>query len=240
MARMPADPSKSKKAPADGAKPSRIAQLRMVARIVREANPRALPLIALTAVGVIAVFTVVGLFTGLATFLIPLGVMGGVLAAVIMFGRFAQSAQFAQIEGQPGAAAAVLQTLRGNWTVTPAVTANRNMDVVHRVVGRAGVVLVGEGNPTGLSSLLATEKKRVSRVAFDVPIYDIQVGNADGQVPIRKLHTRVMKLPRNLKGGQVSELNYRLKALPQTMQAPRGPLPKGARMPKGPRNPKIR
>ena len=67
-----------------------------------------------------------------------------------------------------------------------------------------------------------------------MPIYDIQVGNAEGQLPIRKLQQHVMKLPRNLKGGQVSELNYRLKALPQAMQAPRGPLPKGARLPKGP------
>ncbi len=239
MAKKPADASKRKSAVGDTAKPGRIAQIRMVARIVREANPRALPLIALVAVGIIAVFTVTGLLTGLATFLIPLGVLLGLLAAVIMFGRVAQSAQFAKIEGQPGAAAAVLQTLRGDWTVTPAVTGNRNMDVVHRVVGRAGVVLVGEGNPGGLSSLLAAEKKRISRVAYDVPIYDIQVGNAEGQVPIRKLHTRVMKLPRNLKGGQVSELNYRLKALPQALQAPRGPLPKGARLPKGPK-PKIR
>jgi hypothetical protein len=239
MAKKPADASKRKSAVGDTAKPGRIAQIRMVARIVREANPRALPLIALVAVCIIAVFTVTGLLTGLATFLIPLGVLLGLLAAVIMFGRVAQSAQFAKIEGQPGAAAAVLQTLRGDWTVTPAVTGNRNMDVVHRVVGRAGVVLVGEGNPGGLSSLLAAEKKRISRVAYDVPIYDIQVGNAEGQVPIRKLHTRVMKLPRNLKGGQVSELNYRLKALPQALQAPRGPLPKGARLPKGPK-PKIR
>jgi Domain of unknown function (DUF4191) len=240
MARKPAEPSKSKKPPADGEKPNRIAQIRMVAKIVHEANPKALPLIALAAVGVIAVFTVVGLLIGFAGILIPLGILSGVLIAVVLFGRFAQSAQYAQIEGQPGAAAAILNTLRGNWTVTPAVAANRNMDVVHRVVGRAGVVLVGEGSPGGLSSLLATEKKRVARVAYDVPIYDFQVGNGEGQVPIRKLHARVMKLPRNLKSAQVSELNYRLRALPQTLQAPRGPVPKGTRMPKGPRNPKIR
>src|SRR6266566_4749470 len=110
MARKPADPSKSKKPQADGAKPGRIAQIRMVAGIVHEANPRALPLIALAAVGVIAVFTIVGLFTGLAGFLIPIGVLGGVLIAMVLFGRFAQSAQYSQIEGQPGAAAAVLQT----------------------------------------------------------------------------------------------------------------------------------
>ena len=239
MAKKPADPSASNRGQADTAKPGRIAQIRLVAKIVREANPRALPLIALTAIGIIAVVTVVGLLTGLATFLIPLGVLGGLVAAMIMFGRFAQSAQFAQIEGQPGAAAAVLQTLRGNWTVTPAVTGNRNLDVVHRAVGRPGVVLVGEGNPARLASLLAAEKKRVARVAYDVPIYDIQVGNADGQLAIRRLHAHVMKLPRNLKGGQISELNYRLKALPQTLQAPRGPIPKGMRMPKTPK-PKMR
>jgi hypothetical protein len=239
MAKKSADASTRKNAVGHTEKPGRIAQIRMVGKIVREANPRALPIMALVALGIIAVFIVAGLLTGLATFLIPLGVLLGLLAAVIMFGRYAQSAQFAQIEGQPGAAAAVLQTLRGDWTVTPAVTGNRNMDVVHRVVGRAGVVLVGEGNPGGLSSLLAAEKKRISRVAFDVPIYDIQVGDAEGQLPIRKLHAHVMKLPRNLKGGQVAELNYRLKALPQTLQAPRGPLPKGARLPKGPK-PKMR
>ncbi len=239
MAKKPADASKRKSAGGDPAKPGRIAQIRMVGRIVREANPRAFPIIALVAIGVIAVFVVVGLLTGFATFLIPLGVLAGLLAGVILFGRFAQSAQFARIEGQPGAAAAILQSLRGNWTVTPAVTGNRNMDVVHRVVGRAGVVLVGEGNPGGLSNLLAAEKKRISRVAYDVPIYDVQVGNAEGQLPIRKLQQHVMKLPRNLKNDQVSELNYRLKALPQTLQAPRGPMPKGARLPKAPK-PKMR
>ena len=73
--------------------------------------------------------------------------------------------------------------MRGNWTVTPAIAANRNMDVVHRAVGQPGVVLVGEGSPNGLASLLAAEKKRVSRVAYDVPIYDVQVGDRPGQVP---------------------------------------------------------
>jgi len=101
------------------------------------------------------------------------------------------------------------------------------------------VILVGEGSPTRLPSLLAAEKKRVARVAYDVPIFDIQVGNGDGQVPIRRLQRQVMKLPRNLKAGAVSDLNYRLKALPQSMQAPKGPLPKTARMPKAPR-PRLR
>jgi hypothetical protein len=215
--------------------PGRIKQIRMVSGIIRKANPKALPLVALTGVGVIAVFVIVGLVTGQAGLLIPIGVPLGLVAAMVLFGRFAQSAQYAAVEGQPGAAAAILQSMRGGWTVTPAVSANRNMDVVHRAVGKPGVVLVGEGAPTRLPSLLAAEKKRISRVAYDVTIYDIQVGNEEGQIPIRRLQRKIMRLPRTLKPGEVSELNYRLKALPQSLQAPKGPMPKSGRMPKPPR-----
>jgi hypothetical protein len=229
----------SKKAKADADSPGRIKQIGMVAGIIRKTNPKGLPIVALTGIGVIAIVVVVGLLTGTAAFLIPLGVLLGLAAAMILFGRFAQSAQYATIAGQPGAAAAILQSMRGSWTVTPAISANRNMDVVHRVVGKPGVILVGEGSPNRLPSLLAAEKKRVSRVTFDVPIYDFQVGDEDGQVPIRKLQRTIMKLPRNLKGPAVADLNYRLKALPQTLQMPKGPMPKTGRMPKAPR-PKFR
>lgn len=231
--------SATKKAAADADSPGRLKQLSMVAGIVRKTNPRALPIVAGTGLGIIVICVVVGLLTGTAGFLIPLGVLLGILGAMILFGRFAQSAQYAAIAGQPGAAAAILQSMRGNWTVTPAIAANRNMDIVHRAVGRPGVVLVGEGSPTRLGSLLAAEKKRVSRVAYDIPIYDIQVGDAEGQVPIRQLQKHIMKLPRNLKGPAIADLNYRLKALPQSLQMPKGPVPRTGRMPKPPR-PKIR
>jgi hypothetical protein len=225
-------------AAAGGAPAGRIAQIRMAAGMVREANPRALPTVALAGLGTLAVLVVLGVVLG-QYYLIALGVLLGLLVAMILFGRFAQSAQYSAIEGQPGAAAAVLQTMRGKWTVTPAIAANRNLDVVHRAVGRAGVVLVGEGSPTRLPSLLAAEKKRVARVAYDIPIYDIQVGDAEGQVPIRRLQRHIMKLPRNLRSSAVSDLNYRLKALPQSLQAPKGPLPRTGRMPRPPR-PRMR
>jgi hypothetical protein len=229
----------SKKAGADAETPGRLKQIGMVAGIIRKTNPRALPLIVLAGLGVIAICVVVGLLIREAAFVIPIGVLLGIMVAMILFGRFAQSAQYAAIAGQPGAAAAILQSLRGNWTVTPAVSANRNMDVVHRAVGRPGVVLVGEGSPTRLPSLLAAEKKRVSRVAYEIPIYDLQIGDAPGQLSIRQLQRHIMKLPRNLKGPAISDLNFRLKALPQSLQMPKGPVPKSARMPKAPR-PKTR
>jgi Domain of unknown function (DUF4191) len=217
----------------------RLKQIRLVAGMVRRSNPKALPIVAGSALGIIVVLVVIGLVTGLAATLIPLGVLLGVLAAVILFGRFAQAAQYAALEGKPGAAAAVLENMRGNWTVTPAIAANRNMDVVHRAVGRAGVILVGEGSPTRLASLLSAEKKRVARVAYEVPITELQVGDDEGQIPLNKLQRKIMRLPRQLKPDAVRDLNYRLKALQPSLQAPKGPIPRNVRQPKMPR-PKAR
>src|SRR5712692_9571462 len=155
-----ADPAITRDTAEDLAKAGRLKQIRMVAGLVRKSNPKAMPIILGSGLGVLVILVVVGLLTGLAALLIPLGVLLGVLVTTILFGRFAQAAQYSAIEGHPGAAAAVLENMRGNWTVTPAIAANRNMDVVHRAVGKPGVILVGEGAPTRLPSLLAAEKKR--------------------------------------------------------------------------------
>jgi hypothetical protein len=226
-----AEPTK----PADPASMGRIKQIRMVAGIVRKGNPRALPLIALAGVGTAAGVILIGYFVGLVYLFIPLGILLGLMAAMFLFGRFATSAQYAAVEGQPGGAAAILQSLRGGFTTTPAIAANRNMDVVHRTVGKPGVILVGEGSPTRLPSLLAAEKKRIARIASQIPIYDFQVGDGEGQIPIRQINKKIMKLPRNLRGQDVADLNFRLGMLPQQLQMPKGPVPRSARMPKAPR-----
>jgi hypothetical protein len=223
----------------DLASAGRLKQMRMVAGIIRKANPKAMPIVIGSGLATLVVLVIVGLVTGLQALLIPLGVLLGVLVAVILFGRFAQSAQYSAIEGQPGAAAAVLENMRGNWTVTPAIAANRNMDVVHRAVGKPGVILVGEGSPTRLASLLAAEKKRVARVAYEVPITEYQIGDGEGQIPISKLQRKIMRLPRQLKPAAVSDINHRLKALQPSLQVPKGPLPRNVRQPKMPR-PKAR
>jgi hypothetical protein len=227
--------------PDDPASMGRIQQIKLVAGIVRKDSKWAMPIVAGIGVGVLLIFVVIGILVGgpLMIILIVLGVLGGFSSAMFAFGRFAQQAQYRAIEGQPGAAAAILQNLRGGFYTTPAIAANRNMDVVHRTVGKPGVILVGEGSPTRLPSLLAAEKKRIARVASQIPIYDFQVGDADGQIPIRQLQRKLMKLPRNLKGPAVADLNYRLNALPQALQMPKGPLPKSGRMPKQPR-PRMR
>jgi hypothetical protein len=216
-------------------KAGRFKQIRMVAKLVNRQNKRALPIVFGSAVGIIAVFVVLGLVLGLAPLFIPLGVLLGVLTGMILFGRFAQQAQYSAIDGQLGAAAAILQNMRGDWTVTPAVNGNRTMDVVHRAVGRPGVILVGEGVPARVAGLIAAERKKTERVAHGVPIHEFQVGNNEGQLPVSKLQRKITTLPRTLKPTAVSDLNYRLKALQPSMQMPKGPMPKGARLPKMPK-----
>src|SRR5580692_5015015 len=201
----------------------RLKQIRMVAKLVNQQNKRALPITFGAAAGVIVVFVLIGLLVGPLALFIPVGVLFGALTAMILFGRFAQRAQYSAIDGQLGAAAAVLQNMRGDWTVTPAVTGNRTMDVVHRAVGRPGVVLVGEGVPSRVAGLLAAERKKTERVAHGVPITEFQVGSGEGQIPVSKLQSSIMKVPGTLKAPQ------------PTMQAPKGPMPKGARQPKMPR-----
>ena len=61
----------------------------------------------------------------------------------------------------------------------PAVAVTKNQDLVHRVVGRPGVILVGEGNNQRVRHLLGVEKKKHARVVGEVPIFDIVVGPTD-------------------------------------------------------------
>jgi uncharacterized protein DUF4191 len=219
---------------ADMQNAGRLKQMLMVARLVNQQNRKALPIMFGSAAAIIVVCVIVAVVLH-QWFLIAVGVLLGLLVVAILFGRFAQAAQYSAIKGQPGAAAAVLQSMRGNWTVTPAVNANRTMDVVHRAVGRAGVVLIGEGVPSRVAGLLANEKKKTARVAHEVPIYEFQVGDEEGQIPVSKLQKKIFKLPRALKPAAVSDLNYRLKALQPTLQMPKGPLPRNIRQPKMPR-----
>ena len=240
------DSGKAGKAPAkasgkagDQETPGRIRQIGIVAGLIRESNPKALPITIGSGLLIIVIGVVVGVLTGTAAFVIPLVVLLGVSLAMILFGRYAEAAQYAAIAGQPGAAAAVVQTMRGNWTVNPAIAGNRNMDIVHRVVGKPGVVLIGEGQRNGLSTLIAAEKKRISRIAYGVPIHEIQVGTEPGQIPVRELKKKLMRLPRTLKGPEVYDLNSRMKTLPSSLQAPKGPIPRSGRMPRPPR-PRVR
>jgi hypothetical protein len=219
---------KNPESPDKPKKPSRTAQIRQAYSMTRKSDPRVGWVTLGVFLGVLVVMVAIGVLLKHPVYVGIMGVMFAFLAATIVFGRRAEKAAFSQVEGQPGAAAAALNMLRKGWTVTPGVAVTRNQDLVHRAVGRPGVVLIAEGGgPSRLGNLLAQEKKKVARFVPDVPIYDFQAGNDEGQVPLRKLNKALMKLPRNLKNDQVSEVNRRLKALgSMSLPIPKGPMPR--------------
>ncbi|UAL31184.1 DUF4191 domain-containing protein [Nocardioides rotundus] len=153
-------------------------------------------------------------------------IMLGLLAATMVFFRRAQRSMYSQIEGRTGAAASALQTLRRGWKTDPMVGFTKQQDLVHRVVGPPGVVLVGEGNPARLRQLMATERRKHERVLADTPVSEIIVGDGEGQVPLPKLSRHLMKMKRQVKPGEMTDILNRLKAI----DAHRGNIP----MPKGP------
>lgn len=220
-------------------KQGRIKQIAASYRMTKQSDPR---------IGLILLgwFVVAGALGYLLFFFLPGGwildlvtaVMIGLLAALVVFGRRAQRAAYAQIEGQPGAAAAALGLLRRGWKTDPAIAFNKNQDIVHRVVGPPGIVLIGEGNPNRLKTLLANERRKHERVVADTPIHEVIVGDPSkvpGTVPVSKLTKHVTKLGRELKGAQMTDVLSRLRALDanrSNIPLPKGPMPtnlKGAR-----------
>jgi len=204
-------------------------------KMQRKEDNRLLPYMIGAFVLIVAAAVVAGVFIGGFTMitLIPLGVVLGALVAFIIFGRRAQRSVYRKADGQTGAAAWALDNLRGKWRVTPGVAATGHFDAVHRVIGRPGVILVGEGSASRVKPLLAQEKKRTARLVGEIPIYDIMVGNGDGEVPLAKLERHMTKLPANITVKQMDSLESKLTALgsrvgPAAM--PKGPLPTAAKM----------
>ncbi|MFF0788355.1 DUF4191 domain-containing protein [Streptomyces spiralis] len=227
-----------KETAAEAANPGRLKQIALTFKMTHKADPKIGLILAAVFIIIFGVLLGVGFAISHPIYLGILGLLLAFLATAIVFGRRAERAAFGQMEGQPGAAAAVLDNVGRGWTTTPAVAMNRNQDVVHRAVGKAGIVLVAEGNPNRVKSLLAAEKKKMNRIVADVPVHDVIVGNGEGMVELKKLRTAMLKFPRVLTGPQVTATNDRLRALGDlmtNMPLPKGPMPKGMRMPRGPK-----
>lgn len=211
-------------------------QLLQAFHMQRKEDKALIPIMVGIFVVTVAVFVLLGFFW-IATpyFMAPFGVILGLLLAFVVFGRRVQKSVYRKAEGQPGAAGWALGNLKGQWRVQQAVAGTSHLDAVHRVIGKPGVILVAEGSPTRVKTLLSQEKKKASRVVGDTPIYAIMVGNDDGQVPLSKLERHVTKLPNNIDRKRMDALEGRLSALGGRQSSagpgmPKGPLPPKAKM----------
>src|SRR5690625_1960560 len=102
--------------------------------------------------------------------------VGGLLLSLpvimLFLGRRAERLAYARIEGQPGAVSAALGTIRRGWSIEsdPVGIDPRIQDMVFRIVGRPGVVLISEGPPQRAVRLLSTVTRKVQRVIPIVPV----------------------------------------------------------------------
>jgi hypothetical protein len=219
--------------PVDPEKMSRTKQFIETYRMARKSDPRlGLWVLGSFLLGAAVGFGIFWLLPSSGILHIVLSVVGalllGTLLAMIVFGRRAQKAAYTQMEGQPGAAAAALRMLRRGWKSDPVIAFTKQQDIVHRVVGPPGIVLVGEGNPHRLRQLMTSERRKHERVASEVPIHEVVCGNGEGQVPLPKLARHIQKLGRSVKPAEMTDILNRLKALDANRSAiplPKGPVP---------------
>jgi hypothetical protein len=211
---------------------TRLKQIGQVFSFTAKQDKWFIPLLAV-AVLIPLALTVLTVLLGYGYIWIPIGVMVALLGALIVLNLRSNAAMMNAAEGQPGAAASIMENMRGDWRVRAAASSTTQFDMVHIVIGRPGVILLGEGQPQRVRSLMGQEKRRLSKVIGNAPLYDYLIGPGDDQLSIRKLRTTVMKLPRNLTGKDVNALDKRLAALMARPQMPKGAIPKNMRPSKG-------
>ena len=163
-----------------------------------------------------------------------LGVSVGALGAMLIFAWRARQGVYTRFEGEAGSGEVALQMLPKQWISSPVIQATRSLDVIHRTLGPGGLILIGEGEPTRLRPLLESEKRKHEQVAYGVDVLIIQMGDKEGQVPLKKLANHIKKLPKTLTPAKISEVNQRMRAL--DAMRPKAPIPKGPINTKGARS----
>lgn len=200
-------------------------------KITAEVDPQ-LPWMLLGAFfGTLIVLTLIGVFAfrGVWWLWLILGILAGVTALLWVLLLRAKKATYTRFAGQPGSAEVALSMLDAKkWAHTSAITATRQLDAVHRVVGPAGIVLIGEGSPARIKQLLAAEAKKHEQVAYGVPVTTIVMGTGEGEVSLENLAGHIKKLPKKMQAAQMTDVKARLKALDAVrpkVPVPRGPMP---------------
>ena len=216
----------------DDNQPGQLAVLKDAFKLVKTHKPIAFLWSGLAIVIFLIAGIVLGNVIGHPVYLTIISLPLAVVVGFFIFTRQANAAAFASIENQLGAAGSVIMAIRSGFTVTPAVAVNKSQDMVHRAVGRCGVVLVGEGG-FAVRAMMQEERRKVERFIHGVPVTEVLAGNDKGQVPLRKLQKHLKKLPKKLTKSQLREARAREKSLGGAkLPMPKGPMPNMRKIPK--------
>jgi len=226
---------KNVEAPAKGDAPKKQSQLAVVKdayKLVKKESPLAVIWCLLVFALVLTFGVIIGNNLGHPIYAGFITLPVAFLAAFFLFTRYANVAAYSSIEGQIGAGASVLMSIRRGFVTTPAVNVNRDQDMVHRVSGKAGIILVGEGG-FGVKTLMQDERRKMERFLSGVPVTEVVVGDGQGQVTVRKLQKHLKKLPKKLNTVQLREVRARLRSVGGlNMPMPKGPMPTNQRIPR--------
>lgn len=209
--------------------PGRFSQIWQIWKLTAETDKTAVPLAIAGGVGAIAVAVIFGFIGGGSTLgLIVWSVLGLVAGAVTfsaILSRRAERVAFARIEGQPGAVGAILGTvLKRGWSGSeePVAVNAKSQDLVYRLSGRGGIVIIAEGHRSSVSRLVEEEKRRLSMVAAGVPTTVLWVCNDEHSVTLRQIAPTVFKLKRTVKAAELGEINKRLSTMRLNVPVPKG------------------
>jgi hypothetical protein len=226
---------KNVEAPAKGDAPKKQSQLAVVKdayKLVKKDSPLAVVWCLLVFALVLTFGVIIGNNLGHPIYAGFITLPVAFLAAFFLFTRYANVAAYASIEGQIGAGVSVLMSIRRGFVTTPAVNVNRDQDMVHRVSGKAGIILVGEGG-FGVKTLMQDERRKMERFLSGVPVTEVVVGDGQGQVTVRKLQKHLKKLPKKLNTVQLREVRARLRSVGGlNIPMPKGPMPTNQRIPR--------
>lgn len=212
-------------------KPGRLRQIVDVFKMTRRQDPNVVWLMLLAFLGIVAIGLIVGFLIDNWISVLIISIPLGLLAATFILSRRAERAAFAQIEGQPGAAGAALNTLKRGWITEeqPVAVDPRSHDAIFRVIGRPGVVLVSEGPGARVKRLIDAERRRLRRILPNVSVHVIQSGREPDQIPLRKVAKTVQKLKTELTKQEVHAVHKRVSSLGNKLPIPKGIDPMKAR-----------
>lgn len=152
-------------------------------------------------------------------------VLTSLLVALTVLSRRAERAAFMRISGQPGAVAAVIgSTLKRGYSTSemPVAVDPKSKDAVYRAVGKAGVVLIAEGNSARVRQLIEDEKRKVARAIPGVTIPVIWVNQDPASTQLHSLTKSIYKLKKTLTRAEISLVNKRLAGLGMNIPIPKG------------------
>lgn len=174
--------------------------------------------------GTLALFILLGFLLNSLVLWIIFGILIAPMVTMIVYTRFVESAAYRQMEGKPGAVGALIGRIKRGWSYSEEpVRFNRNQDLLYRLIGRPGIVVVTEGPSSRVSKLIEEERRLAKRVAQNVPLHVIEVGTEEGQTRLHKFNKELKKYKKVLTNNEVSVIARRY----ESQNNKSLPIPKG-------------